>query len=52
MNDAERQASMIRTMRTVGAILQAILLGEALFFALWTLYSVQTGSRVFRYAGF
>ncbi len=43
---------MTRAFRFAGAFVQAFVLGQALFFALWTLYSVQTGSRVFRYAGF
>ena len=44
--------NMERICRFVGILLQIIVLGEGLFLAISTLYAMQTGARVFRYAGF
>jgi hypothetical protein len=49
MND---KLSMRRLLYLLGLAVQIVVLGEALFFALVTLYAMQTDARVFRYAGF
>ena len=38
--------------RIAGILLQIIVLGEGLYLAIATLYAMQTGARLFRYAGF
>lgn len=38
--------------RALGTTIRVIVLGELLFIALVTLYSMQTNSHIFRYAGF
>lgn len=43
---------MIRFFRGLGIAFQVIVLGEALFIALITMYAMQSGARIFRYAGF
>jgi hypothetical protein len=41
-----------RACRIAGIVLQAVVLGEALFMAIVTLYAMQSGAQLFRYAGF
>jgi len=41
-----------RCFKAAGVVLQAVILGEALFVAIVTLYAMQSGAQVFRYAGF
>lgn len=36
----------------LGVTVQIVVLGEALFVAIATLYSLESGTQVFRYAGF
>ena len=38
--------------RALGIGVQILVLGELLFVALATMYAMQTGAQVFRYAGF
>jgi hypothetical protein len=44
--------AMRKLFRRFGTAIQIIFLGEALFWALVTLYAMQANARVFRYAGF
>ena len=43
---------MRRSFYLLGLVLQIVVLGEGLFFALVALYAMQADARVFRYAGF
>ncbi|QEF99627.1 hypothetical protein Mal15_36930 [Stieleria maiorica] len=43
---------MKRTFRTVGSIVQGIVLGVLLSVALWKMLSIASGARVFDYQGF
>jgi hypothetical protein len=36
----------------LGVLVQIMVLGELLFVALATMYAMQTGTQIFRYAGF
>jgi hypothetical protein len=45
-------ATLRRLSRGLGIALQVLVLGELLFIAVATMYAMQTGAQVFRYAGF
>lgn len=47
-----RKLGWIRLSETLGIVLQAVVMGTLLFYALLSIYATSTGARVFRYMGY
>ena len=47
-----RKMGWIRLAEALGIVLQAVIMGELLFFAVLAIHATATGARVFRYMGY
>lgn len=47
-----RRGGWIRLAEAAGILLQAVVMGELLFYALLAIHATTTGARVFRYMGY